>query len=82
MSNTITLARLYEDQGHKEDALGIYQEILKRDPENREVITAIARLSGQRKEFSGVDKKKLNFFIKMTKEDDFLKFERWLAKWN
>ncbi|MCV6608415.1 MAG: hypothetical protein OIF32_09390 [Campylobacterales bacterium] len=82
MSNTITLARLYEDQGHKNDALGIYQEILKQDPTNKEVIEAIARLTGHRKEFLGVDKKKLNYFIKMTKEEDFLKFERWLAKWN
>ncbi len=82
MAGTVTLARLYEDQGHKEDALEIYKEILLGDPGNKEAMEAVQRLSGNSKKFSGVDERKLNFFIKMTKEEDFLKFERWLAKWN
>ena len=67
-NHTVTLARLYEDQGHKEDALKIYQEILNSNPHNKEAMEAINRLEGKQKKFLGVDKKKLNFFIKMEKE--------------
>lgn len=81
-NSTVTLARLYEDQGHKEDALAIYQEILEDDPSNKEAQEAVNRLSGRQKSFAGVDDRKLNYFIKMEKEEDILKFERWLAKWN
>jgi tetratricopeptide (TPR) repeat protein len=48
---TLTLARLYEDQGHKIDALEIYEELLKKDPENIEIVDAISRLSGKKKNF-------------------------------
>ena len=36
MFKTLTLASIYELQGFKEEALTIYEEILKKDPENFE----------------------------------------------
>jgi len=77
---TLTLASIYELQGLKEDALEIYKEILSQDPNNQEAKIAIKRLSGIRKNFSGVNEEMKEFFIKMDSEVEFLEFERWLAK--
>ncbi len=77
---TLTLASIYELQGLKEDALEIYKEILKEEPDNQEAKIAIKRLSGIRKKFSGVNEEMKEFFIKMDSEVEFLEFERWLAK--
>ncbi len=85
MSNdkTVTLASIYELQGLKAEALEIYKDILKKDPENEEAKIAIRRLSGIRRTFSGVDEKMKEFFIKMDTDIEFNEFERWLAKtWN
>lgn len=80
---TLTLASLYELQGHKDEALEIYKEILKKDPNNTEVKIAIRRLSGVKRKFSGVNKEMLDFFVKMDSEVEFLEFERWLLQpWN
>lgn len=79
---TVTLGRLYEDQGHKEDALKIYTEVLKNDSENLEAKLAIKRLSGTRAKFEGVNKKMVSYFVKMSSEEEFKKFENWLVKWN
>ncbi|NPA81223.1 MAG: tetratricopeptide repeat protein, partial [Epsilonproteobacteria bacterium] len=48
---TLTLASIYELQGLKEEALEIYKEILKNDPDNQEAKIAVKRLSGIRKSF-------------------------------
>jgi tetratricopeptide (TPR) repeat protein len=77
---TVMLANIYELQGLKEEALEIYKEILKKDPNNAEAKIAIRRLSGMRKKFAGVDTAMKDFFIKMEDEVEFNEFERWLAK--
>jgi len=41
---TSTLARLYEDQGHADDAARIYGEVLARDPDDPAAKAGIARL--------------------------------------
>ena len=79
---TVTLARLYEDQGHLKDALSIYKEVLKHDPENLEAKVAVKRLSGERTKFEGANKKMVSYFVKMTSQEEFRKFENWLVKWN
>ncbi len=80
MIKTLTLASVYELQGLKEEALDIYKEILKEDPNNKEARVAIRRLSGIRKKYPGVDESMKEFFIKMDSEVEFLEFERWLLK--
>jgi len=78
--HTVTLAQIYEMQGLKEDALQIYREILKKDPDNREAKVAIRRLSGIHRHFNGVNEAMKNFFITMETEVEFLQFEEWLAQ--
>lgn len=77
---TLTLASIYELQGHKEQALEIYKEILKKDPNNNEAKIAIRRLSGMRKKYVGVNEEMKNLFIKMEDKEEFIQFERWLSK--
>ncbi len=78
---TLTLASIYELQGLKSEALEIYKEILKEDPNNKEAKIAIKRLSGIKKSFDGVNEQMKQFFIKMDSEIEFREFERWLI-WN
>ena len=77
---TVTLANIYELQGLKDEALEIYEEILKKDPNNSEAKIAIRRLSGMRKKFLGVNLEMKDFFVKMDSEAEFKEFERWLSK--
>ena len=77
---TLTLASIYELQGLKDEALEIYRDILKRDPQNKEAKIAIKRLSGIRKNFEGVNEEMKEFFINMDSKVEFLEFERWLLK--
>ena len=80
---TLTLANIYELQGLKEEALDIYKEVLKKDPQNSDAKIAIRRLSGMRKKFLDVDIQMKDFFLKMDTEIEFNEFERWLLKsWN
>jgi len=80
---TLTLANIYELQGLKDEALEIYQEILKKDPKNADAKIAIRRLSGMRKKFLGCNEQMKEFFIKMEDPIEFNEFERWLLKlWN
>jgi len=80
---TLTLANIYELQGLKEDALEIYQEILKKDPKNADAKIAIRRLSGMREKFFGCNEQMKEFFINMEDPIEFNEFERWLLKsWN
>lgn len=80
---TLTLANIYELQGLKEDALEIYKEILKKDPNNADAKIAIRRLSGMRKKFLGVNNEMKSYFIEMEEEAEFIQFERWLLRaWN
>ena len=80
---TLTLASIYELQGLKDEALEIYKEILKANPNNKEAKIAIKRLSGIRKSFDGVNEEMKKFFIEMNSEIEFREFERWLLRlWN
>ncbi len=80
---TLTLANIYELQGLKEEALNIYKEVLKKNPQNSDAKIAIRRLSGMRKKFLNVDTQMKEFFLKMDTEVEFNEFERWLLKaWN
>lgn len=40
--NTVTMARVYEDQGHWEKAAEIYRYILKQEPERQDIANALA----------------------------------------
>ena len=77
---TLTLAQIYELQGLKEEALEIYKEILKKDSGHTEAKSAIRRLSGIRRRFSGVNETYKKQFIEMRGEEAFASFERWLAQ--
>ena len=77
---TLTLANIYELQGLKEEALEIYKNILKKDPNNAEAKVAIRRLSGVRKKFLKVISQMKEFFVKMDTDVEFKEFERWLLK--
>ncbi len=71
--STITLARIYEKQGHLDDALVIYKALFKENPKDLQVQKAIKRISGS-------DNQKLSFFISMNTRAQFLEFEKWLVK--
>jgi len=80
---TLTLANIYELQGLKEEALDIYKEVLKKDPNNSDAKIAIRRLSGMRRKFLKVNQEMKDYFLKMEDEVEFNEFERWLLKaWN
>ena len=74
--STLMLARIYEKQGHLADALKIYEAHLRKDPKNRELKEAVIRLRR-------INTKALKYFMEMHTEEQFMKFEKWLAKpWN
>ena len=77
---TLTLASIYELQGLKEEALDIYKEVLKNDPQNSEAKVAIRRLSGIRKRFLGCNEQMRDFFTSMDSQVEFIEFERWLVQ--
>lgn len=80
---TLTLANIYELQGLKEEALEIYKEVLKKDPQNSDAKIAIRRLSGMRRKFLGVNTQMKDFFVQMDDGVEYNEFERWLSKiWN
>lgn len=80
---TLTLANIYELQGLKEEALEIYKEILKKEPNNSDAKIALRRLSGVHKKFLGVNNEMKSFFVQMDEEVEFIQFERWLLRaWN
>ena len=51
MIKTATLGAVYESQGLKEEAIQIYKDILKNDPNNTEAKEALQRLKGKKKKF-------------------------------
>ncbi|MBK1964066.1 hypothetical protein JG677_03550 [Campylobacter sp. TTU-622] len=78
--NTVTEASIYEAQGLKNEALEIYKNILKSDPENQNAIDAIRRLSGLRSKHTDLNTQMLDFFIMMQSEEEINEFKRWLIK--
>jgi len=81
MPLTKTYARILESQGFKNEALSIYKKLLKINPEDKEIIEAIERLS-KRKKFKGVNILKLKEFDEINQKNRF-KFEKYLSemKW-
>ncbi|CAD7287680.1 hypothetical protein LMG7974_00560 [Campylobacter majalis] len=80
MLNTITKALIYEEQGLKDDALEVYKNILKNDPNNKDAISAIRRLSGLRKNIKAQNEQMKDFFVNMQSENEINEFKRWLVR--
>ncbi|TQR33160.1 hypothetical protein DMB92_03270 [Campylobacter sp. MIT 99-7217] len=78
--NTITEASIYEAQGLKSEALEIYKNILKDDPNNQNAIDAVRRLSGLRSKHKDLNTQMLDFFINMKSFEEINEFKRWLIK--
>ncbi|MFP6110606.1 tetratricopeptide repeat protein [Helicobacter pylori] len=83
---TITLARIYEEQGFFEEALQIYINILKKTPDHIEALKQIKRLEKIQKNGTPfkhdalLERHYLNFI-----KGDFLSvenLEKWLVEWN
>ena len=74
---TKTYAQILEMQGFKEEALAIYEELAKINPD-REILEAIERLK-KRQIFEGVNLEKLKEFDNINSENRF-KFEKWLSE--
>jgi len=81
MPLTKTYARILESQGFKDEALSVYKKLLKINPEDKEIIEAIERLS-KRKKFKGVNILRLKEFNEINQKNRF-KFEKYLSelKW-
>ncbi|AJC94289.1 hypothetical protein FVD15_02675 [Campylobacter volucris] len=80
MRYTVTEASIYEAQGLKSEALEIYKNILKQDPQNKNAIDAIRRLSGLRSNHEDLNYEMLDFFVNMKSEEEINEFKRWLIK--
>ena len=79
----LTLASIYEIQGHRHEAAEIYKTILQENPENIEAKIALKRLTSNRKNYGKANEEMLNFFISMDSQIEYNEFERWLLKlWN
>ena len=77
---TLTLASIYEIQGHRYEAAEIYKTILEKDPNNVEAKIALKRLVSNRKNYGKASEDMLNLFIQMDSEIEFNEFERWLLQ--
>ena len=81
MPLTKTYARILESQGFKDEALSVYKKLLKINPDDKEIIEAIKRLSKRRK-FKGVNILRLKEFDEINQKNRF-EFEKYLSemKW-
>ncbi|NPA87677.1 tetratricopeptide repeat protein [Caminibacter pacificus] len=78
MPLTKTYAKILESQGFKSEALDIYRKLLKKYPEDKELIEAIKRLEKRRK-FKGVNVLKLKEFENINQKNRY-DFEKWLSE--
>ncbi|MFC3867133.1 tetratricopeptide repeat protein [Helicobacter equorum] len=78
---TITLATIYENQGLKEDALKIYQDILELQPDNQEARLGVIRLSTNSTN-TLADPQWLEVFAQFSNPTQNKKFQEWLLQWN
>ncbi len=83
---TITLANIYEEQGFFEEALQIYTNILKKNPDHTEALKQMKRLEKIQKNGAPfkhdatLERHYLNFI-----KGDYLSvenLEKWLVEWN
>lgn len=80
---TLTLASIYEIQGHRHEAAEIYSAILQSDPNNIEARVALKRLTSNRKSYGRANEDMLSLFVQMDSQVEFNEFERWLLQlWN
>ena len=80
---TLTLASIYEIQGHRHEAAEIYKTILQENTKNNEAKIALKRLTSNRKNYGKANEEMINFFISMDSRIEYNEFERWLLKlWN
>lgn len=79
---SIALARIYEMQGLKEDALTIYRDILLHDPSDKDAQHAIKYLMLEQSNFPHVNTARKEQFISPQSQDDRIQFQRWLFQWN
>ena len=77
LTKTKTYARILESQGFKQEALEIYEELLKKE-NDPEIIESIERLK-KRKIFNEVNVLKLKEFNEINQLNRF-KFEKWLSE--
>jgi hypothetical protein len=77
LTKTKTYAAILETQGFKQEALEIYEELLKEN-EDSEILEAIQRLK-KRKFFEGVNVLKLKEFNELNQLNRF-EFEKWLSE--
>ena len=77
LTKTKTYAAILETQGFKQEALEIYEELLKEN-EDSEILEAIQRLK-KRKFFEGVNVLKLKEFNELNQLNR-LEFEKWLSE--
>ena len=75
---TKTYAKILESQGFKKEALKIYEQLLKENKNDKEIIEAIKRLK-VRKTFEGVNIVKLKEFNEINDENRY-EFEKWLSE--
>ncbi|WP_208386148.1 hypothetical protein [Helicobacter pylori] len=83
---TITLARIYEEQGFFEEALQIYTNILNKTPNHAEALKQIKRLEKIQKNGAPFKHDALleRYYLNFIK-GDFLSvenLEKWLVEWN
>ncbi len=83
---TITLARIYEEQGFFEEALQIYTSILKKTPNHTEALKQIKRLEKIQKNlaFFKQDAMLERHYLNFIKGDrlNIENLEKWLVEWN
>lgn len=75
---TITAAKIYEEQGLREEALEIYKNILKRDKNNQAAKEGIYRLSGDKVHKLELNLLMYDFFMNAKSEQEYNEFKRWL----
>jgi len=79
---TSMLAHIYEIQGYKDEAITIYKEVLKNNPNNKEAQESLIRLKTQQHKFSGANRDKLALFVNAKNNLDYQQLEEWLTTWN
>ncbi|MGL2438388.1 tetratricopeptide repeat protein [Helicobacter pylori] len=83
---TITIARIYEEQGFFEEALQIYTNILKKTPNHAEALKQIKRLEKIQKNLTPFKHDALleQHYLNFIKGDRLSveNLEKWLVEWN
>jgi uncharacterized protein HemY len=77
LTKTKTYAQILETQGFKEEALAIYEELLKKEYD-KEIEEAIQRLK-KRKSFDNVNLLRLKEFDNINQLNRY-EFEKWLSE--